>query len=106
MAILTIEISHMPAFENQATQVDPSRLIDAVTAGVAFLAAGTIIFARGEVHGLTTGAGMWAAGAVGLATGLGFVVIAAMATLLVLLVLAFLYFVESRYVADDDDKKI
>ena len=43
-------------------QVDPIRVVEAVTAGVAFLAAGTILFSRGEVHGLTTGAGMWLAG--------------------------------------------
>src|SRR5690625_1900505 len=37
-------------------RTDPMRLIEAVTAGVAFLAAGTIINARGSVRGLTTGA--------------------------------------------------
>ena len=35
--------------------------------GVAFLAAGRIVFSRGVVRGLTTGAGMWLAGAGGLA---------------------------------------
>jgi putative Mg2+ transporter-C (MgtC) family protein len=50
---------------------DPIRVIEAVTAGVAFLAAGTIIQARQQVHGLTTGAGLWLAGAVGTACGVG-----------------------------------
>ncbi|MEQ8295141.1 MAG: MgtC/SapB family protein [Nitratireductor sp.] len=96
IAILTIEITHLPAFEDEATRIDPIRLVEAVTAGVAFLAAGLIVFARGEIHGLTTGAGMWLAGAVGLACGLGFWQIAFVATLLAVIVLAALQLVERR----------
>jgi putative Mg2+ transporter-C (MgtC) family protein len=73
-AILTIEIVHAPMFTTdamkEAVKVDPIRVVEAVTAGVAFLAAGIVIFTRGEVHGLTTGAGMWLAGAIGVAAGL------------------------------------
>lgn len=50
---------------------DPTRLIEAVTSGVAFLAAGLIILSKGEVKGLTTGATVWLSAAVGLAIGLG-----------------------------------
>ena len=74
-AILTIEIIHAPMFTTDAlgdaVKVDPIRIVEAVTAGVAFLAAGVVIFTRGQVHGLTTGAGMWLAGAIGVACGLG-----------------------------------
>ncbi len=66
---------------------DPLRLVVAVTSGVAFLAAGTIINARGHVHGLTTGAGMWLAGALGMACGAGQIPLAALATVMALLVL-------------------
>src|SRR5512143_1385199 len=69
--ILTIEIAHAPIFGRDSITMDPLRVVEAVTAGVAFLAAGTIMVARGQVRGLTTGAGMWLAGAVGLACGLG-----------------------------------
>ena len=65
-------------------KVDPIRVVEAVTAGVAFLAAGVVIFTRGDVHGLTTGAGMWLAGAIGLACGLGLWQIAAFSSLLTL----------------------
>lgn len=68
-------------------QTDPLRLIEAVTAGVAFLAAGSIITSRGRVTGLTTGAGMWMAGAIGLTCGTGRLPLAIMATVLALLVL-------------------
>lgn len=52
-------------------QMDPIRLVEAVTNGVAFLAAGLIVFAKGEVRGLTTGASLWLAASIGLAVGLG-----------------------------------
>jgi putative Mg2+ transporter-C (MgtC) family protein len=99
-AILTIEIVHAPMFGQsamrEAVTVDPIRMVEAVTAGVAFLAAGVVIFTRGEVHGLTTGAGMWLAGAIGVAAGLGLWQIAVLATLIALVVLGFLHAFERR----------
>jgi putative Mg2+ transporter-C (MgtC) family protein len=99
-AILTIEIIHAPMFTTDAlgdaVKVDPVRVVEAVTAGVAFLAAGVVIFTRGQVHGLTTGAGMWLAGAIGVASGLGLWQIALFATLLALVVLTLLYAFESK----------
>ncbi|MCV3206113.1 MgtC/SapB family protein [Mesorhizobium sp. YC-39] len=89
--ILTIEIVHVPMFVQDSVKVDPIRVVEAVTAGVAFLAAGSIMFSRGEVHGLTTGAGMWLCGAIGLACGLGLWQVAALGTLLVLVVAGLLY---------------
>lgn len=59
---------------------DPVRIIEAVTAGVAFLVAGSIISSRGSVQGLTTGAGMWLAGAIGVACGTGNLSLASLAT--------------------------
>jgi putative Mg2+ transporter-C (MgtC) family protein len=85
-SILTIEIIHAPMFARDSVKVDPIRVVEAVTAGVAFLAAGSIMFSKGEVHGLTTGAGMWLAGAIGVACGLGLWQVAGFGTLLVLIV--------------------
>ena len=80
--------------ETDGLRVDPLRLIEAVTAGVAFLAAG-IIFTSGEkVRNTTTGASMWLAGAVGLACGSGQLPLAAMATGIVVAVLLLLRQVE------------
>src|SRR3546814_19185406 len=64
---------------------DVIRVIEAVTDGVAFLAAGTIIKSRGSVQGLTTGASMWLAGAVELACCGGFFSIALTRTVLALI---------------------
>ncbi len=52
-------------------RMDPIRLVEAVTGGVAFLAAGLIVFTKGEVRGLTTGASLWLAASIGVAIGLG-----------------------------------
>lgn len=77
-----------------ALRVDPLRLIEAVTAGVAFLAAGAIFTSGGQVHNITTGASMWLAGAIGLACGSGQMPLAAMATGIVVLVLYVIRLVE------------
>jgi putative Mg2+ transporter-C (MgtC) family protein len=68
-------------------RADPLRLIEAVTAGVAFLAAGSIIRDENKVKGLTTGAGMWMAGAIGLACGVGQAALAILGTTVALIVL-------------------
>ena len=88
--ILTVEIAHSSAFAGRETVSDPLRAVEAVTAGVAFLAAGSILFTRGKVHGLTTGAGMWLAGAVGLSCGFGLWQIAGLGTFLILVVMGLL----------------
>ncbi|MHA3980166.1 MgtC/SapB family protein [Halovulum sp. GXIMD14794] len=78
-------------------RIDPLRLIEAVTSGVAFLAAGSIITSGGKVKGLTTGASMWLAGAIGLACGSGNLVLGAIAAVLVLIVLAALRWMKHQF---------
>jgi putative Mg2+ transporter-C (MgtC) family protein len=70
--------------------LDPSRVAAQVASGIGFIGAGTIIFRREIVKGLTTAASIWAVAAVGLAVGGGMFLAAVSATLLalVLLVLA------------------
>lgn len=107
-ALLTIEIVHAPMFGpdvlKDGAKVDPIRVVEAVTAGVAFLAAGVVFFSRGEVQGLTTGAGMWLAGAIGLAAGLGLWQIAAFVTLLALCVLGLLHSFEVKFDLSEDKR--
>ena len=93
--ILAFEIYHTIG---TAAQADPIRAVEAVTAGIAFLGAGAIFRSGGGVQGLTTGAGMWLAGAVGVACALGFYVLAACTTLLTVLVLAAMRAISHRMV--------
>lgn len=87
--ILAFEIFHTIEGAG-SSNADPIRAVEAVTAGIAFLGAGAIFRAGGSIQGLTTGAGMWLAGAVGVATALGFYLIALGVAVLAVLVLAVL----------------
>ncbi|MFN4229361.1 MgtC/SapB family protein [Parvibaculum sp.] len=86
--ILTLDLHETFATQNPQSNADPIRVIEAVTAGVAFLAAGAIIQARGHVKGLTTGAGMWLAGALGVACGMQNYTVAFTGLILAILILA------------------
>ena len=105
IAILGIEITQFEAFKDESIKMDPIRLVEAVTAGVAFLAAGTILMARGEVHGLTTGAGMWLAAGLGLSCGMGLWQIAIFGAVLALAVLMVVGRMEKKLDIGDPDKK-
>ncbi|MCV2869093.1 MgtC/SapB family protein [Defluviimonas sp. WL0002] len=82
--------------------LDPLRLVNAVTGGVAFLAAGLIVFARGEIRGLTTGASLWLAASVGLAVGLGQWILALSVTALSLFIVRVLGAAEARMKSKGD----
>ncbi len=92
--IVSQQLSSMSFGTQSELQVDPLRLIEAVTSGVAFLAAGIIFTSDGEVKTTTTGASMWLAGAIGLACGSGQMPLAAIATVLVVIVMVLLRVVE------------
>lgn len=96
-ALIAVEIVSMPLFQTEHVRADPMRLVEAITAGVAFLAAGFIVLRGGTVKGLTTGAGMWLAGATGLAAGLGLWLIAGLACVLGTIVLALMRRAESWF---------
>jgi putative Mg2+ transporter-C (MgtC) family protein len=100
--LLTFEIFHLTDVADSG-QADPIRAIEAVTAGVAFLGAGAIFQQRGSVRGLTTGAGMWLAGAVGVAVALGYYLIAFAVSLLAVLVLSALRALAHRVIGGRDD---
>ncbi|MFW5660256.1 MAG: MgtC/SapB family protein [Oceanicaulis sp.] len=88
-----------------AARADPVRVIEAVTAGVAFIAAGTIIRARASVQGITTAAALWLSGAAGVTSGAGQFDLAIAAVVLALIVLAVIGRVEASLFThkDEDD---
>jgi putative Mg2+ transporter-C (MgtC) family protein len=106
--LITFELHAQFSNRGDAGNADPIRIIEAVTAGVAFLAAGAIIQSRGNVRGLTTGANMWLAGALGVACGSGYYTLALFGTVLALVVLVVLGRLEAaltRKPAEGDDEK-
>ncbi|MET0534552.1 MAG: MgtC/SapB family protein [Steroidobacter sp.] len=104
--LITFELHHQFAGEDGSKTADPVRIIEAVTAGVAFLAAGAIIQSRGNVQGLTTGANMWLAGALGVACGAGYYVLAAMGTIFALIVLVLLAKLQARLSDKQPDQNL
>ena len=68
---------------------DPARVAAGVVTGLGFLGAGMILKEKErEIHGLTTAAGIWAVGGIGLAIGAGLYLLGATAAVLVGLLLA------------------
>ena len=87
-------------FESQlgmpTISLDPSRIASQVVTGIGFIGAGTIIFQKHVIKGLTTAAGLWATSAIGLASGSGMYMLAVTSTLLVLICLETIYFILHR----------
>ncbi|MBP3725755.1 MAG: MgtC/SapB family protein [Bacteroidaceae bacterium] len=76
--------------------LDPSRVAAQVVSGIGFIGAGTIIFQRNVVRGLTTAAGLWATAAIGLTIGGGLWWLGVVATVLVLIGLELTHFLTVR----------
>ena len=79
------------AFEGR--QHDAARVAAQVVSGIGLIGAGVIIFQKNAVRGVTTAAGLWVAAAIGLACGDGMYSVAIAATVLTVLVLEMMHFV-------------
>lgn len=81
---------------------DPTRVLQGVVGGIGFLGAGAILQNRGQISGITTAAGVWVAGALGAAAGVGAYVLALIATVLAFGILAAAGWLENLVGKDDD----
>lgn len=86
-----------------AVRVDVTRVLAAIVGGVGFLGAGSIIEGRGNVHGITTAAGIWIAAAAGVACGCGYYPLAATSAVLAWLVIVGVGRFEKWYFATEED---
>lgn len=75
---------------------DSGRLIAQIVSGIGFLGAGTIIHFKGRVKGLTTAATLWVVAAIGIASGLGYFLIAFVSSAFVFVILVFFKSVEHK----------
>jgi putative Mg2+ transporter-C (MgtC) family protein len=66
----------------------PAQVAGGIVAGIGFIGAGTIWAEKDKVQGITTAASLWATAAIGLTTGVGDYPLAAVVTVLVVLILA------------------
>lgn len=83
-AIFTIISKRLAAVDEGST----TRIAAQIVTGVGFLGAGAVIQDRRGVHGLTTAATIWLVASIGMACGAGFHELAAISTLIVIVVLA------------------
>lgn len=73
-----------------------SRLLANIILGIGFLGSGVIFLREEHVFGLTTAAALWTTAGIGLAVGQGYYLEAFVVTILVLLILAFLPYIEEK----------
>ena len=78
-------------------RLDPSRVAAQVVSGIGFIGAGTIIFQKHVVKGLTTAAGLWVTAAIGMTCGSGLYTLAITATVMVLICLEVLNYVLQHF---------
>ncbi|GFE74540.1 MgtC/SapB family protein [Novosphingobium sp. TCA1] len=82
------------------SRMDPLRIFEATGAFVGFLGAGLIVFARGRLHNLTTAANLWLTAVIGVACGAGQWPLVAICTLVSVVMLTLLHFVEGGWSRD------
>jgi putative Mg2+ transporter-C (MgtC) family protein len=93
-ATLLMDVSRAVAAAATTGPADPGRIAAQVVSGIGFLGAGTILVERGSVVGLTTAATIWVVAAIGLAIGSDAYVAAIGTTVLVVLTLILLGWLE------------
>lgn len=77
-------------------QVDATRVMGQIITGIGFLGAGAIITHQGQVKGLTTAATIWVTASVGVALGMGWYVRGIAWTIICVLVLQIVSFLERK----------
>ena len=92
---ITLRLPHTAEVDTQGADI--VRAISGVITGIGFLGGGAIIQSRGDVSGITTAAGIWVTGGIGLACGAGFYDLGAYLAALMLLTLTVLSRVEDRW---------
>lgn len=71
LIMIVSQYGFMEVVKMEGIDLDPSRVAAQVVSGIGFIGAGTIIFQKQIVRGLTTAAGIWATSGIGLAIGAG-----------------------------------
>ena len=85
--------------------IDPTRIAAGVITGIGFLGAGAIIREREGIKGLTTAASLWVVAGIGLAMGCGFYSAGVYTTVLALVALIFLRYLEDMILGKEDKKR-
>lgn len=91
-------------------EVDPSRLLANILTGIGFLAGGVIYSVkygeRKSVYGLTTAAGVWGVGALGIPIGLGLYPLAVLTVICIQFILVLERVVQNKQGGKDEEEYI
>jgi len=82
--------------------IDPLRVFEAAAAFTGIIAAGLIVFSKGEIRNLTTAAHIWLAVVIGIACGAALWPLVVSATLVAIVMLTLLRIVEDRWLDQKD----
>ncbi len=85
--------------------IDPLRVFEASAAFTGIIAAGLIVFSKGEIRNLTTAAHVWLASMIGVACGAALWPLVVSATIVAVAMLSLLGFVERRWLNSDGEDK-
>ncbi|MDH5446014.1 MAG: MgtC/SapB family protein [Gammaproteobacteria bacterium] len=96
MLLTVFQWSLLAAMPIDTIRVDPTRMAQGIMTGIGFLGAGVIMKEKLTIRGLTTAASIWMTAAIGIIVGMGFFTAAGAATLITLLVLSSLGWVERK----------
>ncbi len=71
LIMVVSQYGFLELYRTEGISYDSARLAAQVVTGIGFIGAGTIVFQKQIVRGLTTAAGIWATSGIGLAVGAG-----------------------------------
>lgn len=96
-ALMTISAIALHKQLHGEGNIDPLRVFEASAAFTGIIAASLIVFNKGEIRNLTTAAHIWLAGIIGVACGAGQWPLVVSATIIAIIMLTLLRFVENRW---------
>jgi putative Mg2+ transporter-C (MgtC) family protein len=96
LSVMALDLYFAEIDLGSGTSPDATRILQGIITGMSFLGAGAIIRGQHKIHGLTTGAGIWLAGGLGIVFGLGQFRLGTVAVILGLAILIFIRMIEPR----------
>ncbi|MBU0611812.1 MgtC/SapB family protein [Patescibacteria group bacterium] len=104
-ALFVIVSEYLYLIYSSVSGFNPAIIASNIIVGIGFLGAGSIIFHKSRLTGLTTAGGLWVTAGIGMATGFGLFSLAAISTLLVLIIFIVVNVFEKpiRRIAGDEE---
>ncbi len=96
LMLVTVYEANRVKATDEITRLDPTRMGQGIMTGIGFLGAGVIVKEGATIRGPTTAASIWITAAIGIMTGIGFYLPAAIAILITIGVLSVFNWIQVR----------